>query len=128
MKNKNLKILLLAKVTLRAKVTHRVVLSLCQIDTPVSLCHCAKVTLRAKVTHRVDLTTVSFCSCAILTRSHFFSAIFWHQGRSVGWGTGARARNPKKRKDVKKKYIIYILYCLLFLLNLLFLLLFLSNI
>ena len=87
-----------AKVTLRAKVTHRVIcrcvkvthrviLSLCQSDPPcqsdapchfvavqnchtVSFCRCAKVTLRAKVTHRVDLTTVSFCRCVILTRSH----------------------------------------------------------
>ena len=35
----------------------------------VSFCRCGKVTLRAKVTHRVDLTTVSFCRCVILTRS-----------------------------------------------------------
>ena len=36
----------------------------------MSFCRFAKVTLCFKVTHRVDLTTVSLCRCAILTRSH----------------------------------------------------------
>ena len=38
----------------------------------LKFCCCAKVTLRAKVTHRVVLTTVSFCRCAILTRSQHY--------------------------------------------------------
>ena len=51
------------QITRRAKVTHRVILSLCQSDTP---CHCAKVT------HHVILSL-----CNSDAPCHFVAVPFW---------------------------------------------------